>query len=140
MSILNWLITLLMLGVSLSAIIGIRIWNQLFLEGDVQGGFVIGTLIAVASSTVTAVSNFVLKVVITYITDWEGCDTETEHEASIFTKLSFAYVATSRPSSPHRPWCHPGLPSSPHRPWCHVAATSSTRHSSRLSSMALLSQ
>ena len=48
-----------------------------------------------ASSTATAVTNFLLKEIIVWLTHHEGRDTKTEHEASLFKKLAMAYVVNS---------------------------------------------
>ena len=49
----------------------------------------------VLGSTATAITNFLLKLLVEWLTSLEGQDTQTEYEASLFKKLSLAYVLNS---------------------------------------------
>jgi hypothetical protein len=97
-SLRTWVTIVLMLIASAALIITVKVLKQIqtedpFVEGS-TGSIVLYVLMA-ASSLCTAVTNFVLKISIVKLTHLEGRDTKTEHEASLFKKLSLAYVVNS---------------------------------------------
>ena len=101
MSMISWFVTTLLLIGSVAAIVTVRIAKEREQERQkenddtgIRAKFVLYGLL-LGLSSITAVTNFVLKVVITFVTDLEACETKTEHEASLFRKLSVAYVVNS---------------------------------------------
>ena len=102
MSLFNWVAVFVLLLLSGFLIIYIKYEQARQKAGSGPWGnysanieLILSGGLILASSTATAVTNFVLKLIIVWLTHQEGRDTKTEHEASLFKKLALAYVVNS---------------------------------------------
>ena len=75
--------------------IGAKAWTSYLKQEHATDNFVVGAIIGALAGAVSASTNFTIKIVAMRLTTLEGQDTRTEHERSLFKKLSAAYVMNS---------------------------------------------
>ena len=94
----GWALVWFSLVLSAVATVMIKYAKQYQLEGDIVGGntgLIVDYALMTASSVWTAVTNLLFKWLCIWLTHREGRDSKTEYEASLFKKLSLAYVINS---------------------------------------------